>query len=89
MVSVRGPPVNRRSVDISSSVLFCSERLLRLRRSRDPWIGVKARASKKREGLTYGDASCGIRWGDEQGGEERGRIFKHEEVDDKQHKDAV
>lgn len=40
-------------------------------------------------GLTYGDASCGIRWGDEQGGEERGRIFKHEEVDDKQHKDAV
>lgn len=40
-------------------------------------------------GLTYGDASCGIGWGDEQGGEEWGRIFKHEKVDDKQHKDTV
>ena len=34
-------------MDISSSVLSGSERLLRFRRSRDPWVGVKTKGSEE------------------------------------------
>jgi len=41
-------PVKRRPVDISKSVLSGSERLLRFRRRRDPYIGDKVKGSEER-----------------------------------------
>lgn len=35
-------------MDISVSVLFGSERLLRFKRRRDPWVGDKGKANQKR-----------------------------------------
>lgn len=73
----------------SISILSGSERLLRFRRRRDPWIGDKAGKGQELAVETYSNASGSIRRGNEKGGEERWRVLKDEEVDGQQDKDTV